>query len=126
MGLHFLFQQDEHKLEKYLVADCMYQGKGKALEVDPDASAPFGMRSQVELRKKVVEAILVQAVGSQDERAADSVEGYESVEAGIGHVGTELGAKQSCIAEVHSEIGVQMSAQLVFDIAEAVVRTVDY
>lgn len=92
MGDHFLFRQDEHKVEKYLAADCTYQAKEKALEADPDASVPSGMRSQVELQTKVFVAILVQAVDSQGEQAAYSVGGYESVGADTGHVGTERGA----------------------------------
>lgn len=126
MGHHFLFRQHVHKLEKCLAADCACQAKGKAREADPDASVPSGRRSQAELRTKVFEAILVQAVGSQDERAAHSGEGYESVGVGIGHVGTERGAKQRYIAGVHSEIGLETLVHLVVDIAEAVVRMVDY
>lgn len=127
MGHHFLlFRRDGHKFEKYLAADCTYQAKGKALEADPDASVPSGMRSQAALRTRVFVAILVPAVGSQDERAVHSVEGCESVGAGIGHVGTERGAKQSYIAGTRSEIGLETLAHLVVDIAEAAVRTVDY
>lgn len=127
MGHHFLlFRQDEHRLEKYLAADCTYQAKWKALEADPDASVPSGMRSQAELRTKVFVAILVPAVGSQDEPAGHSGEGYESVEAGTGYVETEREAKQRYIAGVHSEIGSETLAHLAVDIAEAAVRTVDY
>lgn len=127
MGHHFLlFRQDEHRLEKYLAADCTYQAKRKAQEADLDASVPSGMRLQAELQTKVFVAVLALAVGSQDERAAHSGEGYESVEAGTGYVETELGTKQSYIAGVHSEIGLEKLAHLVVDIAEAAVRMVDY
>lgn len=93
MGHRFSSRWDEHRFEKYLAADCTNQTKEKALEADPDASVPFGMRSQVELQTKVSVAVLVQAVGSQGERAVYSVEGYVSMGADAGYVGTERGAK---------------------------------